>query len=164
MFSYPAPVSEDCLFPIERSGLGTSVKQTSFGHVCDSYIYRLFHWLIYLTLCWYHTIFFFLDPHSIWKFPRQGSNPNHSSNNIRFLTARLPRNSGSTLFWLLWPCISFEIRECGSSSFIFLVQDYIGHLGLRFYTNFRMRFFFLICKNVTGVLDMAGTEPADSFG
>lgn len=89
-----------------------------------------------------HYLFFFLDPHSIWKFPRQGSNPNHSSNNIRFLTARLPRNSGSTLFWLLWPCISFEIRECGSSSFIFLVQDYIGHLGLRFYTNFRMRFFF----------------------
>ena len=57
------------------------------------------------------------------------------------------------LFWLMQLCISFEIREYGISSFILLVQDYIGYLSLEILYEFRMDFSSV--KN-SGIFDRTG--------
>ena len=63
---------------------------------------------------WLDILIFFGCAHGRWKFPGQGLNQSHSSENVRSLTAEPPKNS-NTFFFLLFRAKKRTSTAYGSS-------------------------------------------------
>ena len=102
--------------------------------------YTLWYCPIILILLLF--LYFSGHTHSVWKFPGQGSNPGHSSDNTKSLTTRPSGNSCSII--LVWSVLLFFVSlyfslgrfYCSpSNSVIFFSLDVLVHILQRKRTN-----------------------------